>query len=57
MRSPLVNYGWNPIESAPFDEDILVSGLTPSSCSPAASLAGLSRNARRASSRGIFVPG
>jgi hypothetical protein len=22
MRPPLVNYGWNPIESAPFDEDI-----------------------------------
>jgi hypothetical protein len=22
MRSPLVNYGWNPIESAPLDEDI-----------------------------------
>jgi hypothetical protein len=24
MRSPLVNYGWNPIESAPLDEDIAV---------------------------------
>jgi hypothetical protein len=22
MRPPLVNYGWNPIESAPFDKDI-----------------------------------
>jgi site-specific recombinase XerD len=22
MRSPLVNYGWNPIESAPLEEDI-----------------------------------
>jgi hypothetical protein len=22
MRPPQVNYGWNPIESAPFDEDI-----------------------------------
>jgi hypothetical protein len=22
MRPPLVNYGWNPIESAPLDEDI-----------------------------------
>jgi hypothetical protein len=21
MRPPLVNYGWNPIESAPFDKD------------------------------------
>jgi hypothetical protein len=24
MRSPLVNYGWNPIESAPLNEDIAV---------------------------------
>jgi hypothetical protein len=24
MRTPLVNYGWNPIESAPLDEDISV---------------------------------
>jgi hypothetical protein len=24
MRAPLVNYGWNPIESAPFDEDVSV---------------------------------
>jgi hypothetical protein len=22
MRTPQVNYGWNPIESAPLDEDI-----------------------------------
>ena len=22
MRSPLVNYGWNPIETAPPDEDM-----------------------------------
>ena len=22
MRQPHINYGWNPIESAPFDEDI-----------------------------------
>jgi hypothetical protein len=22
MRPPLVNYGWEPIETAPFDEDI-----------------------------------
>jgi hypothetical protein len=22
MRAPLVNYGWNLIETAPFDEDI-----------------------------------
>jgi hypothetical protein len=22
MRPPQVNYGWNPIESAPFDEDV-----------------------------------
>jgi hypothetical protein len=22
MRPPRINYGWNPIESAPFDEDI-----------------------------------
>jgi hypothetical protein len=22
MRPPEVNYGWNPIETAPFDEDI-----------------------------------
>jgi hypothetical protein len=24
MRPPQVNYGWNPIESAPFDEDVAV---------------------------------
>jgi hypothetical protein len=22
MRAPQVNYGWNPIETAPFDEDV-----------------------------------
>jgi hypothetical protein len=22
MRTPHINYGWNPIESAPFDEDL-----------------------------------
>jgi hypothetical protein len=24
MRQPQVNYGWNPIESAPLDEDVTV---------------------------------
>jgi hypothetical protein len=29
MRPPQVNYDWNPIETAPFDEDIALQVTPP----------------------------